>query len=314
MDPIATKHAHLISGLNQVYATLIAMRYVCPEDMVRPPHTTRAILDDTFQLLGYEDETVQLIRLLPFVRGDVAWGWQRSGTEILPRSQVVSYAIERDSEWTQYLRWGDHTMSPNHQLLPPWMLRLTIGQMYPGQYGTDLIYDTRTRTIIEWSRLGTHLWDQGSGRPADAVFVEILQKFTSLDWVPFFDESSPGTRQILDNPIYLQNMVPGAAPLPTDPTLAVAQIRRDSGEQSASVLREQINRWRSVQRLYQASSWGTEGYDPEEFAKMRREWFTRLKQLDRQGRLARRMTGTQREDFRVAKEAFWAVSAGANAV
>ena len=74
----------------------------------------------------------------------MAWGWQKKGTEILPRSQAVSYAIERDSEWIEYLRWGDHVMSLNHQLLQPWMLRLSIGQMYLGQYGTDLIYDTRT--------------------------------------------------------------------------------------------------------------------------------------------------------------------------
>jgi hypothetical protein len=146
MDDIAQRHMIFLSGLDKLYDTLIAMRYIFPEDMVQPPHTTEAILNDTFQTLGYDTETVQLIRLMPFLRGDVAWGWQKNGTEILPRSKAVSHAIERESEWIDYLRWGDHSMSPDHQLLPPSMLRLSIGQMYPGQYGMDLIYNTTTRT------------------------------------------------------------------------------------------------------------------------------------------------------------------------
>jgi hypothetical protein len=146
MDNIAQSHAELLLDLERLYNTLIAMHYISPEDVIKPPHTTEIILDDTFQTLGYESGTVQLIMLMPFLRGEVAWGWQKNGTEILPRSQAVSYAIERETEWFDYLRWGDHTMCPSHQLLPPWMLRLSIGQMYPSQYGTDLIYDTRTRT------------------------------------------------------------------------------------------------------------------------------------------------------------------------
>jgi hypothetical protein len=145
-DDIAQKHAIFLSGLDKLYDTLLAMRYIFPEDMVKPPHTTEALFNDTYQTLGYEPETVELMRLMPFLRGEVAWGWQKDGVEILPRSKAVSYAIERESEWIDYLRWGDHFMSSDHQLLPPWMLRLSVGQMYPGQYGTDLIYDTRTRT------------------------------------------------------------------------------------------------------------------------------------------------------------------------
>jgi hypothetical protein len=168
--------------------------------------------------------------------------------------------------------------------------------------------------VVKWSRTGTQLWDQSPSCSTEVVFDEILQKFTSLEWVPYFDEASPSLRQILENPIFLQNIVPGTISLPTDPTLAVAQIRRASGEQSVSVLREEINRWRSFQRLYQNSGWGTDRYDPVKLENTRREWFGRLKELDRQGRLARRMSGSQREELRVAREAFWTDSAGAKAV
>jgi hypothetical protein len=104
MDNIAQRHAELLLGLGKLYNTLIAMRYISPEDVIKPPHTTEIILDDTFQTLGYESGTVQLIRLMPFLRGEVAWGWQKNRTEILPRSQAVSYAIERETEWFDYLR------------------------------------------------------------------------------------------------------------------------------------------------------------------------------------------------------------------
>jgi hypothetical protein len=146
MSVIANKHAPLISGLNKLYDTLITMRYISPHDVVQPPHTTEAISDDTFQSIGYDSEIIELMRLIPALRGEIAWGWGKQGTEILPRSKAVNYFMNRDDDRIEYLRWGDCLMSENHKLLPPWMLRLTIGQMQSGQYGTDLIYDTRTRT------------------------------------------------------------------------------------------------------------------------------------------------------------------------
>jgi hypothetical protein len=147
MGDITIRHAALISGLSKLYDTLIAMRYIFADDIVHPPHTKEAIASDTLQTLGYEAETIELITQTPFLQGKIAWGWQKDGTEVLPRSKAVSYLNDSESEWNDYLRWGDHTMSPNHKLLPPWMLQLTIGQMYSGQYGTDLIYDTRSGTL-----------------------------------------------------------------------------------------------------------------------------------------------------------------------
>jgi hypothetical protein len=146
MKSVADENADLIAGLSRLYDILIAMRYIFPKDVLSPPHTTETVSDGIFRALGFEAETIELIRLMPFLRSEVAWGWRKDGTELLPRSKIVSYALDRDSDWIGYLRWGDHSMSSDHKLLPPWMLRLTIGQMYTGQYGTDLIYDTRTRT------------------------------------------------------------------------------------------------------------------------------------------------------------------------
>ncbi|OSS52670.1 hypothetical protein B5807_02910 [Epicoccum nigrum] len=98
MEDIAEKHATLISSMNKIYNMLMFMRHISPKEVLRPPHSTKTIPEATLQPLGYEAETIQLVRMIPFLRGDVAWGFQNDGTEILLRSQAVSYAIERDTE------------------------------------------------------------------------------------------------------------------------------------------------------------------------------------------------------------------------
>jgi hypothetical protein len=121
------------------------------------------------------------------------------------------------------------------------------------------------------------MWDQAPSRSVEEVFGEILGKFNSLEWVLYFDEASPNSRRILENPICLQNMVAGGIRLPRDPALAVAQVRRNESEHVVSKLREAINRWRSLQMLYRQTGWGTERYDSREFEILRREWLGKLK-------------------------------------
>ena len=86
------------------------------------------------------------------------------------------------------------------------------------------------------------MWDQAPSRPAGEVFGEILGKFKNLEWVPLFDEAFPDSRRILENPICLQNIMFGGIRLPTDPVLAMVQIRRDASEQVVATFREEINR------------------------------------------------------------------------
>jgi hypothetical protein len=146
------------------------------------------------------------------------------------------------------------------------------------------------------------------------LLAEIVERFTSLDWVPFFDNTTSHSYKIIENPIHFQNIFPGGIRLPLEPTLAIAQLRRELGEQSVLALREDINRWRSLQKLYQDCGWGTEGYDGEEFESRRREWSVELMELEKQSRLAQFTSEAQREDIRVIRGAFWAVKAGPSAV
>jgi hypothetical protein len=141
MDAVAAKHESLISGLNKLYSILISMRYITTSDIVQPPHAAEAISDDV-RKLGYEPEIIDLMRLMPALRTEVVWGWNQDGTELMPRSKAVNYFVDHDTDWIDWLRYGDNGFSDNTKLLPPWMLRLTIGDMYSGQNGVDLIYDT----------------------------------------------------------------------------------------------------------------------------------------------------------------------------
>jgi hypothetical protein len=150
MEAIADKHKALISGLTRLYETLVLLRYISPNDVVQPPHSSSLISTATYSTAGYDSEVIELMRLVPALRNEIVWGYQQEGTEILPRSKVVNYFLDSDDlalEWLPYLRWGDFYFSENTKLLEPWMLRLTLGSMYSGQYGTDLIYNTKNRKL-----------------------------------------------------------------------------------------------------------------------------------------------------------------------
>lgn len=144
MDAIAKKHAGLVAGLTKLFDILIAMRYISPVHVICPPHSAGSIATDTFHTLGFESEVIDLIKIIPALRSDVTWGWQQSGIELLPQSKAVTYFADcGDPDWIEDLRWGDNFHSDNHTLLPPWMLRLTSGYVYSGQYGVDLIYNSQ---------------------------------------------------------------------------------------------------------------------------------------------------------------------------
>jgi hypothetical protein len=74
------------------------MPYISAHDVVQPPHAAEAISCDIFQQLGYEPETIELMRLMPALRTELAWGWNQEGTEILPRSKVDNYFIDGDND------------------------------------------------------------------------------------------------------------------------------------------------------------------------------------------------------------------------
>jgi len=140
---IAEKHKSLINGLTKLYDVLIAMRYISSSDVLRPPHSSQTVSVDMLQGLGLESEVINLVKLLPFTRPEVTWGYQEEGIELMPRSKAVAYSVgDTDPDFLADLRWGDFSKrDEGTKLLHPWMLKLTYG----GDYGIHMIYNTRDR-------------------------------------------------------------------------------------------------------------------------------------------------------------------------
>ena len=150
MEAIAEKHAGFISRLTRLLDLFVAMRYISPSDIIRPPHSSKTVATSIFEKIGLDSEVIQLIRSIPALRSDIVESWQWFGVELIPRSKAVTYfADSGDTEFVEDLRWGERVKrDEDTKLLPPHMLRLTSGDMYSGQYGTDLIYDTQDRMSI----------------------------------------------------------------------------------------------------------------------------------------------------------------------
>jgi hypothetical protein len=150
MELIAEKHAGFISRLTKLLDLFIAMRYISASDVIRPPHSPETIATSIFERIGLDSEVIELIKLIPAMRSEIVDGYNLFGVELLPRSKAVTYfADSRIPDFMEDLRWGERLhQDADTKLLPPYMLRLTSGSLYSGQYGTDLIYDTNDRMSI----------------------------------------------------------------------------------------------------------------------------------------------------------------------
>ncbi|KAI4921666.1 hypothetical protein J4E90_000092 [Alternaria incomplexa] len=289
MEAIAEKHAGFISRLTKLLDLFVTMRYISPSDIIRPPHSSETVATSIFEKIGLNSKVIQLIRLIPAMRSENVEGWQWFGVELTPRSKAVTYfADSGDTDFVEDLRWGERYHDENTKLLPPHMLRLTSGDTYSGHYGTDLIYDTQDQSIIEWSSVGPdrNEWEKASRRPAETVLDEIIAKFQSLEWVPYYDPredddpSHPPARKILEDPIIMQNLFPGGIRLPTDTTAAIQHLRQQNGPDGADWLRRYINRVRAWQKIYLDCGWGSGAFDGEAFELKRAEFIEALEELD----------------------------------
>ncbi|KAI4656221.1 hypothetical protein J4E93_000940 [Alternaria ventricosa] len=279
MEAIAEKHAGFISRLTKLLDLFVAMRYISPSDVIRPPHSSETVATSIFEKIGLDSEVIGLIRSIPAMRSEIVEGWQWFGVELTPRSKAVTYfADSGDTDFVEDLRWGERYHDEDTKLLPPHMLRITSGDTYSGHY----------ETIIEWSSVGPdrNEWEKAPRRPAETVLDEIVAKFQSLEWVPYYDPSEdddpshPPARKILEDPIIMQNLFPGGIRLPTETTAAIQYMRQHHGSDGADGWRRRINRFRAWQKIYQDCGWGSAVFDIEAFELERSKLIEALEELD----------------------------------
>jgi len=118
------------------------------------------------------------------------------------------------------------------------------------------------------------------------VLDEIIAKFQSLEWVPYYDPSEdddpchPPSRKILEDPIIMQNLFPGGIRHPTDTNAAIQHLRQQHGPDGADRLRRDINRLRAWQKIYRDCGWGSGTFDGEAFELKRADFIEALEELD----------------------------------
>ncbi|KAI4703826.1 hypothetical protein J4E89_009795 [Alternaria sp. Ai002NY15] len=289
MEAIAEKHAGFISRLTKLLDLFVAMRYISPSDVIRPPHSSETVATSIFEKIGLDSEVIQLIRSIPALRSDIVESWQWFGVELIPRSKAVTYfADSGDTEFVEDLRWGERVKrEEDTKLLPPHMLRLT------------------SETMIEWSSVGPdrNEWEKAPRRPAETVLDEIIAKFDILEWVPYYDpqdDHDPPARKILEDPIIMQNLFPGGIRLPTQTTAAIQYMRQHHGSDGADGWRRRINRFRAWQKIYRDCGWSSGAFDGEAFELKRANFIVALEELD--------------DMESGARNRLWAISVGAQQV
>jgi hypothetical protein len=86
IEDVAEKHSGLICHLTKLLDLFIAMRYVSPSDVIRPPHAPGIIASP----LGLEPDVLVLTTLIPWMRTQIVEGYQWFGVELIPRSKAVT--------------------------------------------------------------------------------------------------------------------------------------------------------------------------------------------------------------------------------
>lgn len=167
---------------------------------------------------------------------------------------------------------------------------------------------------------------------------EIIGKVTGLEWVPLYnpaDAHEVPVRELVDTPAFMANewatgvraWTGGRVTVPLDDDAAFLAISREflGSESSMDNLRWQINRWRSLQKLYRDAGWNSDypdsnRFDGDAFERTRANWLQRLKfiedeyydseQVTWQGRPLREEDQLRLDEAKERLEAFWAESAG----
>ena len=131
-DFIRAEHKEVIDGITKIYQTLKLIDYIDDAELIYPPH--QHLPAQELASLGLEPEAIALLRYLPYL--DI------KDVEISPCTSSYNYLYNiqeaRDVLWE---RKND---------LAPWVIRLSYVSHLPSDWGRTIIYDIRTKKIIQW--------------------------------------------------------------------------------------------------------------------------------------------------------------------
>jgi hypothetical protein len=171
---IKTQHGELINGITQVYETLRRMDYIKESEIRRPPHHN--LPKEELATIGLEPEVIALLRYLPFldIRDEISYG-------TLPYNYLRGVSDAREVLWQ-----GEYDLAP-------WAVRLASCVATPGIFGRTIIYDIRTKHIIQWPNNSpgyTNTYLDLPSVPAKVMLDQWIGYLRDLKEMPWSDEFS----------------------------------------------------------------------------------------------------------------------------
>ncbi|KAM0154511.1 hypothetical protein ACHAPG_006462 [Botrytis cinerea] len=190
-DFIKEQHGEFIRSITQVYETLRYMEYIEESEIRRPPHQN--LPKEEFVTIGLEPEVIALLRHLPFLEIDdeISYG-------TLPYNYLNNVSEAREVLWK-----GEYDLAP-------WAVRLGSCKVTPGIFERTIIYDIRTKQIIQWPNNSpgyTNTYLDLPSVPAKVTldqWIEYLRDLKEMPWsngssryVESEPPASPSTNQYL---------------------------------------------------------------------------------------------------------------------
>jgi len=171
-------HEPLIQKLGIFYHTLAALCYIDARD-IHEPSTDVNI--DAAREAGLSEDVIALIQRIPQLSDTLDW------QSILPDGSLPVFYSDDGLDWSRRPTLQDEPEIPGSAFV------LTN----PNIYGTSLIYDTITQTLLPWKSFGKHAdYDIGEisdpfasedAKPVDDILDPWIKSLISLDWLPFDD-------------------------------------------------------------------------------------------------------------------------------
>ena len=180
-DYITSEHGALIRGITSVYGALKSMQYIDDVELMSPPYANFPV--EQLTSIGLEPEAVALLRYLPYLAHPI---------EISFSSNSYSYLDNADQAREVLWEGGND--------LAPWAIRLSHCRAYPSLHGRTIIYDLRSKGIIQWAsneRGYTNTYLDLPSTPSEDFFKQWVGYLRDLKEIPWRHRYG---RQVLTEP------------------------------------------------------------------------------------------------------------------
>ncbi|PQE29372.1 Alpha beta hydrolase fold protein [Rutstroemia sp. NJR-2017a WRK4] len=252
---VKAQHGELINGITQVYETLLRMEYIEASEIKRPPHQN--LPKEELVTIGLEPEVIALLRYLPFldIHDEISYG-------TIPYSYLDDVSEAREVLWE-----GEYDLAP-------WAVRLASCVATPGIFGRTIIYDIRTKRIIQWPNNSpgyTNTYLDLPSVPAKVMLDQWIEWLRDLKEVPWSEGSSRHVQSAPPAPPsgYIDYIANGLRIV--DPTPDSDQYMLDS-----------YNKGAAQKRLFVDHGW-PDNFRVEEFRIAKQRFERELKKLKKLG-------------------------------